>query len=148
MGRGLDDEKRSVDCLFMKYLCVFLLALTSCVSGRIEEVYCSDNSANQSLNPSIVIANGGGGQTGMIEWLVSNFFRYTFFQKDTCFAWFAGNTAQSIEALEDGIADIAVLYDPLKIYNLVQLNRTSESVEHIWLDRFCWIGIIRIYLSI
>lgn len=75
----------------------------------------------------------------MIEYLSSHFFSSIPQHSPISIAWYAGNTAQSILALKCGVADIAIVYDPDKVYHLIKAKLAHEDVVHVWLDRFMFI---------
>jgi hypothetical protein len=119
----------------------------------IKEVYCREKSGafqvykkgHQVLPaPVFVIANGGGGQAGMIEFLAKNF----LMQLNTlegipfpfCIGWWASNTHGSHEAVQKGTADLAIVYDINRIKEAVSANEIMPNPEHIWMDRFAFIG--------
>lgn len=120
-------------------------------SSLIEEVYCKTagerfqvfkkSSGNELPEPSVVIANGGGGQAGMIEFLAKHYLMHLGDDfSSLCIGWWASNTDGSHKAIQDGTADLAVVYDQARIKDAFKAGEITNSPEHIWMDRFALVG--------
>ena len=116
----------------------------------IEEVYCKRGGRLETFRvpetpftdipkPDLVIANGGGGQAGMIEFLARTFLQ-TMERDGVCVAWHASNTDGSHKALKNGNADLAVVYDAEKIKRAALKKEIAPEAHHIWMDRFALVG--------
>lgn len=118
----------------------------------IQEVYCLANDGRIKVftkdtvahlpHPAVVIANGGGGQAGMIEHLASHFLQSArpVLPPDTCIGWWASNTHGSHFAVQEGTADLAVVYDTNRIELAARAKEIAPNPEHIWMDRFAFVG--------
>jgi hypothetical protein len=96
-------------------------------SGCTMEIIKSEDSVSQSEwvdketrekeePPPIIlrIANGGGGQTGLVEALARSYLsskRPTVDGMPAAIAWRASNTNGSLQGLYDGTVDIAIVYE-------------------------------------
>lgn len=94
-----------------------------------------------TLRPDLIIANGGGGQVGVIQHLAQTFLSVTKRRKkdNLCIAWHQSNTSGSHEAIRYGAADIAIVYDIKRIKDAIHRSEAAR-VEHVWMDRFLLIG--------
>jgi hypothetical protein len=59
---------------------------------------------------------------------------------DTCISWHPSNTHGSHEAIRNGIAHIAIVYDTKCILQAYEQGEILDRVVHAWMDHFCWIG--------
>ena len=90
----------------------------------------------------LIIANGGGGQVGIISYLARQFFLSSTPELNGAIGWHTSNTQYSHQALRDGVADISIVYDKARIKEALVNGEIYKPVGivHCWMDRFCIIG--------
>ena len=112
-----------------------------------EDEYGREIQASQLPSLAVRIANGGGGQVGLIEALANQYLKENqkgSGEKSPALAWRATNTSGSLESLEKGWVDVAIVYDKQK--EVLALSGTPEKphfasrIKHVWMDHFMLIG--------
>ncbi|KIM38591.1 hypothetical protein M413DRAFT_30130 [Hebeloma cylindrosporum] len=87
------------------------------------------------------IANGGAGQTGLIQAWADTFIRYMVAKGAEPFevAWFLGDTTESLSMLSAGVVDVALTYNPAAEKLLLD---SGDAIERIYAyrDHFLLIG--------
>ena len=109
-----------------------------------------DVTATMKLNlPPLLlrIANGGGGQAGLVEALALRYLEEVCPTIDgipAAIGWRATNTGGSLKGLHDGIVDVAIVYEiEREMEALVgsgPLGKYASRVQHVWMDHFNIIG--------
>lgn len=124
-----------------------LLLLLGAAAAQIAQVYCfQDGALTTHLDPSeapaidLVVANGGAGQAGMIEFLSFEYLKSS--TQNLCIGWHASNTYGSHDALKSGVADVAIVYDISNIHHAILNREALDSTVHVWMDRFIFMGPI------
>ena len=114
-------------------------------SGRNEKEKTEIEKEKEQVDVDLVVANGGGGQIGMIAHLTYSYLLTSTTPhskgKSKRVAWYASNTNDSHDALQRGVADIAIVYDVKRVQRDVEKGVVvEEQVVHCWMDRCCLIG--------
>ncbi|PPQ79459.1 hypothetical protein CVT25_002621 [Psilocybe cyanescens] len=88
------------------------------------------------------IANGGAGQTGLIQAWANAFIRYMVTHKGVepfQVAWYLGDTTESLAFLASGEVDVAVTYNPAAESQLIRTGAAAETV-YVFRDHFLLVG--------
>ncbi|MCX7115761.1 MAG: hypothetical protein NTW08_07635 [Gammaproteobacteria bacterium] len=90
------------------------------------------------------IANGGGGQSGLVEALARRFIQNKHPElggKPIAISWRGTNTQGSLEGLRQGMIDIAVVYERDEEMKALKGNAPyAEKVAHVWMEHLDIIG--------
>ncbi|KAJ3088297.1 hypothetical protein HK102_009093 [Quaeritorhiza haematococci] len=85
------------------------------------------------------IANGGGGQTGMIGALSLAYLEQKSIS-DVAFAWRGTNTEFSLQSIRNDLADVAIVYDIRREKEYIDQGLAQKRVVHAWMDNFNFVG--------
>ena len=95
----------------------------------------------------IRIANGGGGQTGLVAALARaylNEYKQKFTTQNFGIAWRATHTQGSLTSLEKRWADIAIVYDEgREVQALIGTAKKppfARRLKHVWMEHFVLVG--------
>lgn len=136
-----------------------------------------DDDSVEMQEVDLVVANGGGGQVGMLghlthSYMISKYLDWDSYKpmdaskhsyldsdnkpidsfsassripkskrKTRRVAWYASNTNDSHDAVQRGVADIAIVYDVDRVAGDIKRGVVEEDqVVHCWMDRCCIIG--------
>jgi hypothetical protein len=131
-----------------------LYVTTNETTNTTTYTYANGSSVAQASLPLLAlrIANGGGGQTGLVGKLALEFLKsHQDLYKNVAIAWRGTNTDGSLMGLFDRIVDIAIVYDirrEMLAINGGDLDPNNQelpiyakpNITHVWMDHFNYVG--------
>ncbi|KAF5328701.1 hypothetical protein D9619_011489 [Psilocybe cf. subviscida] len=117
-------------------------ANTSDGARKPYEIYNGGYSNAHERGVCVRIANGGGGQIGLLRVWADVFIRMMVEEKGEQpfeIAWYLGDTSDSLSMLEAGAVDMALTYIPQAELRLMHSGAASKR-SHVYQDRFALVG--------